>query len=186
MVPSPARRRTRQTIIEAAIAVWARDRDATLSEIADRAETHRATLHRHFPSRTDLLVAAIRHSIGDIVTATEAAAVTQGTPQDALHRLMAAYLTIGDRIRFLFDDHAIANHPAVAELAAIDGPVIDLIRRGQADGTIDAAFPPAWIERSIWALVYAASEAVDDGTLAAHEALPILLRTVDDGIARHT
>lgn len=164
--------------------MWARDRDATLSTIADRAETHRATLHRHFPSRTDLLVAAIRHSLGEIVDATEAAAVTQGAPLDALHRLIAAYLTIGDRIRFLFEDHTIANHPDVADLAASEGPVIDLIRRGQADGTLDPASPPAWIERAIWALVYAASEAVDDGTLAAHEAVPVLLRTVDGGIAR--
>ncbi|MFI7550425.1 TetR/AcrR family transcriptional regulator [Micromonospora sediminimaris] len=184
-VPSPARRRTRQTIIEAAIAVWIRDRDATLSEIADRAETHRATLHRHFPGRADLLVAAIRHSIGEIVSATEAAAITQGPPLDALNRLVAAYLAVGDRIRFLFEDHAVANHPAVAEFAAADGPVIDLIRRGQADGTIDPTAPSTWIERSIWALVYAASEAVDDGTLAAHEALPVLLRTVSDGVVRH-
>jgi AcrR family transcriptional regulator len=185
-VPSPARRRTRQIIIEAAIRTWVRNRDATLGDIADRAETHRATLHRHFPSRADLLDAAIRHSIGEIIAATEAAALGQGAPVKALHRLVAAYLAIGDRIRFLFEDLAVANHPAVAELTALDGPVIDLIRRGQADGTIAAGLPPAWIERSIWALVYAASEAIDDATLPAHDALPVLLQTIDDGIANTT
>lgn len=180
--PSPARRRTRQAIIEAAIAVWVRDREATLADIADAAETHRATLHRHFPSRDDLLDAAIRHGVGEIGTATEAAAVTQGTSLDALRRLVTAYLAIGDRIRFLFEDLTVARHPAITELATVDGPVIELIRRGQADGTLDTRLPPAWIERSIWALIYAASECLDDGTLPAHDAVPILLRTIEEGI----
>ena len=42
---------------------------------------------------------------------------------------------------------------------------------------------PEWVERTLWALVYAASEAADDGTLAPHEALPTLLRTLERGVA---
>lgn len=43
---------------------------------------------------------------------------------------------------------------------------------------------PAWTERAIWALVYAASEAVDHGTLAAHQALDTVVRTIEHGITR--
>ncbi|BCB84852.1 TetR family transcriptional regulator [Phytohabitans suffuscus] len=164
--------------------MWVRDRDATLADIAAAAETHRATLHRHFPSRTELLDATVRSCVAEIVTATEAAAIAKGPPLAALRRLVAAYLAIGDHIRFLFEDLAVTRHPAVAELTAADGPVTELIRRGQADGTLDTSLAPAWIERSIWALVYAASEAVNDGTLPAHDALPVLLRTIEDGITR--
>ena len=42
----------------------------------------------------------------------------------------------------------------------------------------------AWTERAIWALVYAASEAVDDRTLAAHQALDTVVRTIEHGITR--
>jgi hypothetical protein len=116
------------------------------------------------------------------VGATATAAAVHGTPLEVLRRIVAGYLVIGDRIRFLFEDLAIARHPVVAELADSDGPVIDLIRRAQADGSIDTHLAPAWIERTIWALVYAASEATDDGTLAEHDSLAVLLRTIELGI----
>jgi AcrR family transcriptional regulator len=179
---SPTRRRTREAIVEAAIATWVRDRDATLDDIAQAAETHRATLHRHFRNRTELVDAAVARCVDDLVAATASAAVDDGPPLEALRRIVAGYFAIGDRIRFLFEDLGIARHPAVAELAAAEGPVVDLIRRGQADGAIDPRSSPAWIERAIWALVYAASEAVDDATLPAHGSLAVLLRTIEGGI----
>jgi AcrR family transcriptional regulator len=180
---TPARRRTRDAIVDAAIAVWARDRDATLAEVAAAAETHRATLHRHFPGRSDLVDAAVRRAAAELVSATEAAAVDQGPPLDALRRVAAGYLAIGDRIRFLFEDPAIAGHPAVAELVAADGPVLGLIRRAQDEGVVDPGLPAGWIERSLWALVFTASEAIDDGLLAAHDAPEVLRLTLERGIA---
>lgn len=161
---------------------WVGNRDATLDDIARAAEIHRATLHRHFTSRAELLDAAVGQCVADIVTATDTAAVTQGTPLEALRRVVTGYLAIGDRIRFLFEDLAVARHPAVTRLTTTDGPVLELIQRAQADGTLDARLPPAWIERSIWALVYAASEATDDGTLPAHDAPATLMRTIERGI----
>lgn len=179
---SPARRRTREAIVEAAITTWVRDRDATLDDIARAAETHRATLHRHFSNRAELVDAAVGRCVEDLATATTSAAVDDGPPLDALRRLVAGYLAVGDRIRFLFEDLGVAHHPAVAGLAAAEGPVLDLVRRGQADGAIDATLDPAWVERAMWALVYAAAEAVDDATLAPHESLAVLLRTFEGGI----
>jgi AcrR family transcriptional regulator len=179
---SPARRRTREAILTAAISTWVRNRDATLDDIARAAQAHRATLHRHFTNRADLLDACVERCVADIVTATDAASVSDGPPLDALRRVIAGYLAIGDRIRFLFEDLAVARHPTVTELATSEGPVLDLVRRAQADGSVDASLPAAWIERAIWALVYAASEAVDDGTLPAHDALAVLQRTIGVGI----
>jgi AcrR family transcriptional regulator len=179
---SPARRRTREAIVEAAVRSWARDRDASLADIARAAETHRATLHRHFASRAELLDAAVRRCVDEVAAATQAAVATDGTPIETLRRLVAAYLAIGDRVRFLFEDPAISRHPAVDALTADAGPVLGVIERAQAERALDPDLLPAWIERSIWALVYAASEAVDDGTLPAHDALPTLLRTIESGI----
>ena len=178
------RQRTRQAIIDAAVAVLVRKRDATLADIAAAAGTHRSTLHRIFADRRELVDAVVRDSLDAIVSATEAAAVDQGPPVEALRRLAAGYLAVGRRIRFLFEDPAVmAEHPVVEEVLSGPGPFVDLIERGQAGGGFDPALPPEWVERTLWALVYAASEAADDGTLAPHEALPTLLRTLERGVA---
>ena len=56
---------------------------------------------------------------------------------------------------------------------------------GQSSGWIGCErWRPAWTERAIWALVYAESEAVDDGTLAAHQALDTVVRSIEHGITR--
>ena len=179
---SSVRRRTRQAIVEAAITTWVRNRDATLDDIARSAETHRATVHRLFSSRAELLDAVIAQCVADMAAA-ETAAVIRGRPPEALRRVVAGYLAIGERIRFIFEDPAVARHPTVIELTATEGPVFALIRQGQADGSIDGRLSAAWVERSIWALVYAASEAIADGTLPAHEALPALLHTIERGVS---
>jgi AcrR family transcriptional regulator len=180
---SATRRRTRQAIIEAAVAVLVARRDATLADIADAAETSRSTLHRHFTDRSDLVQAVVLDSIEAITTATVRAAVEEGPPPDAMRRLVAAYLDVGDRIRFLFDDPALmADHPVIGEFAGAEGPVVGLIERGQADGSFTTALRPDWIERVLWSLVYAAAEAVDDGSLGRHEALSTVLRTMEEGV----
>lgn len=179
-----ARRRTRQAIIDAAIRVLVRQRDATLADIAAAAGTSRSTLHRHFADRADLLRAAVAEALGSIVRATSDAALDRGDALQALRRLVGAYLDIGDRIRFLFDDPGLATqHPEIAELAATEGPVVGLIERGQAAGLIAPSLSAAWIERVLWAVVFAAAEAVDDGTLARHEALSSVLDTFERGVA---
>lgn len=179
---SPVRERTRRAIIDAAVHAWVDDRNATLAVIAERAQTHRATLHRHFPNRDDLHDAVVGHCVAELIAATSSAAVDDGEPPAALRRLIANYLAAGRHIRFLFDDISLATHPAVAALASDEGPVIELIRRGQRSGQFDDQLPPAWTERALWAIVYAASEAIDDGTLVAHEALATVVRTIEHGV----
>jgi len=163
--------------------VLVHQRDATLADIAAAAQTSRSTLHRAFADRAELIDAVVHDSIDAIIAATTHAAIDHGTPVEALRRLVAAYLDVGDRIRFLFDDPTFAaGHPAIAELAAAEGPVVELIARGQDRGDLDPACRPDWIERVLWALVYTAAEAVDDGTLARHEALATVLRTLEHGV----
>jgi AcrR family transcriptional regulator len=179
-----ARRRTRQAIIDAAIGVLVRQRDATLADIAAAAGTSRSTLHRHFADRADLLHAAVADALAAIARATTDAALERGDAMEALRRLVGAYLDIGDRIRFLFEDPGLAaEHPEITELATAEGPVVGLIERGQAAGAIASSLSAVWIERVLWAVVFAGAEAVDDGTLARHEALSAVLGTIERGVA---
>ncbi len=52
-VSTPTRNRTERAILEAAVSVLARDRAATLPQIAQAAGVGRTTLHRYFPIGRD-------------------------------------------------------------------------------------------------------------------------------------
>lgn len=177
-----ARARTREAILDAALAVWSRDRTATVADVAHVAGVHRSTVHRSFADRADLVDALVRRCVDEVVAATRAADVDRGTAAAAVRRTATALLHVGDRIRFLYDDPETAQHPAMAVLDDAESPLARAVRRAQAEGGIDPAVSVAWVERAIWSLVYAAAEAVQDGTLTTHEALESLQRTLGPGL----
>src|ERR671912_1074180 len=101
---SGVRDRTRRAILGAAASVLARDRAAPLAEIAEAAGVGRSTLHRHFADREELVAAAVEDSLAALGQAVEDAALDQGPPQEAMRRLVAAMVDVGDRLMFLFGD----------------------------------------------------------------------------------
>ena len=56
----------REAIVDAAIDTFARNPGASLAEVAARAGVGRASLHRHFPSRDDLVTAITRQCMDEI------------------------------------------------------------------------------------------------------------------------
>ena len=140
-------------------------------------------MHRYFRERSDLVDAVVLDSVRVIADATARARLDEGDALDGLRRLLAEYLDVGDRVRVLLDDPSLAGtYPAVDDLLRAEGPVVGVIERGQADGRLDNKVPAAWIERVLWALLYTACEAVDEGMLSRHEALATALRSLEHGI----
>jgi AcrR family transcriptional regulator len=177
---SGARGRTRRAILGAAASVLARDRAATLADIADAADVGRSTLHRYFPDRQVLVDAVVEDSLGALGQAVEEAALHQGPPLEAMRRLVAAMVDVGDRLLFLFGD------PQVLEGREASGPsgrrVTDLIERGQVQGVFDPEVGAEWIEHVLWALVYTAAEEVSTGRLPRHGVTATVVRTLENGI----
>lgn len=183
---SATRQRTRQAILDAAAHALVRSRDASVMDVATIAGTSRSTVHRYFRERAELVDAVVLDSVRVIGDATARARLDQGDAIDGLRRLLAEYLDVGDRIRVLLDDPSLAaTYPTVDEMLRAEGPVIGVIERGQAEGSLDGAVPAAWIERVLWALLYTACEAVDDGTLSRLDALTTTLRSLEHGIRAH-
>jgi AcrR family transcriptional regulator len=174
------RGRTRRAILAAAAAVLARHRGATMADIAEAAEVGRTTLHRYFPDRETLIAAVIEDSWRTVEHAVRDAAVDQGPPTEAMRRLVSAMVATGDRMLFLFGDpqtsDGVATPPA--------DPVLDLIRRGQADGAFDDGVSAVWIRNVVWGLVYAGCEAARDGLLPRHGVTETVLRTLQRGIGQ--
>jgi AcrR family transcriptional regulator len=178
-----ARGRTRSAILGAAASVLARDRTATLPDIAAAAGVGRTTLHRYFPDRETLVMATTQDAIAAVQRSVVDAALTEGAPLEAMRRAVAALVSVGDRLLFLFGDPRVL--PAYATAGGrmpTDDPVIALIERGQADGVLDAHVSAQWIQHVLWALVYRGCEDADRGELPRHGVVPTVVRTLESGI----
>ena len=184
-VPSKAgvRSRTRGAILAAAASVLARDRTATLPDIAEAAGVGRTTLHRYFPDRESLIEAAIENSIQAIHQSVAEAALHQGPSMDAMRRAVAAMVAVGDRLMFVFGDpRVLQGYRAPDGVVPPSDPVLDLIERGQAEGAFDPEVSASWIQHVLWVLVYRGCEDADSGELPRHGITATVIRTLENGI----
>lgn len=104
-------RRNERSLLDAAAEVFvARGVHAPVREIAARAGVGMGTIYRHFPTRSDLVVAVYRHQV-DALTADAADLLAGGaTPTEALRRWM-------DR----FADFLVTKHGLASALQSDDG-----------------------------------------------------------------
>jgi AcrR family transcriptional regulator len=83
---SGTRYRTRRAILNAAASVFARNRSATLADVAEAAEVGRSTLHRYFADRDDLINSVVADSYQAIKQSVVYADVERGEPIEAMRR----------------------------------------------------------------------------------------------------
>ncbi|MEV5136050.1 TetR family transcriptional regulator [Streptomyces syringium] len=182
---SSARNRTERAIVTAAVRVWARDRAATLPQVAEAAEVGRTTLHRYFPERDGLLRAATERALEVIGGAIAEADPDKGHPLDAMRRVIAALASASDAIMFVFGDQSLVRDVAPTiepDLPAPHDPVIDLIRRGQAEDVFDDQLSAEWIQQVLWGVTYTAFEQVERGALAKFDVTATVTRTLEQGV----
>lgn len=180
---SGTRSRTRRAILDATVSVLGRNRTATLGEIAQAAEVGRSTLHRYFPDRDVLVQAAVEDALAYVGSQFAGAAIDQGAPAEAMRRLVTALVDAGPQILFVFGDPAIMDTLPDDADDPTNAAMLDLIRRGQAEGAFDTEVEAAWIQDVIWALVYSGAEAAARGRLPRHGVVANVIRTLERGIA---
>jgi AcrR family transcriptional regulator len=183
---SRVRSRTRRAILRAAAGVLARDRTATLADIAEAAEVGRSTLHRYFADRDELIRAAAEDSAHELHTAVSQARIDEGPAREAMRRLVMAHLDLGDRLIFLFGDPHVMRQYGVgvdgSPSDAAEGPFRALVERGQAEGVFDAQFGAEWILQVLWAIVYTGVEQVEQGRMSRLGAAATVVRTFEKAI----
>ena len=173
----------KEAIIDAAIDTLARNPGASLSEIAARAGVGRASLHRHFSSRGDLVTAITRQCMDEIDAATDEAVEHAHTARERLSRMLDAVVPLGDRYHFLaaeaFDDASLhARHEADLEWLA------GLVDELKEEGAMAPDVPRGWAVANIDAQVWLAWSQIAAGTLAPADAAGLAFRTLLQGLGQ--
>ena len=135
--------RNSERIVRAAREVYAEiGPDATLDDIARRADVGIATLYRRFPNKEELIRAAIEQGIGEQLSPSIEQALGDADPKRGLVTLMEATLSMVARERNTFA----AAHNSGALTTELTAPFLDsmtlLIHRGQQAGVIRADVVP--------------------------------------------
>jgi TetR/AcrR family transcriptional regulator, mexCD-oprJ operon repressor len=171
--------RNHEAILEAAVGVLAAQPEAGVAEIAAAAGVGRATVYRHFATREELIDALRLHAGEEARRRFADARVDEGDPIDALERLVAAMLALGDRYRVIFPQDQQAR-PRRREVLL--KPLTRLIARAQAEGAIDPEVPPAWVIASLRALLRTAVGEIEARRLARDAAAARVVRTLVRGV----
>jgi len=173
---------TETDLLDAAIRVLAQKPRATLAEIAEQAGLSRATLHRVFPSRADLMRAAARQSL-DIVEAKVASLALDTRPAaDALAAVAGALVPMGSRFHFLVAEAWLDFDPEIGpRLDALNAGLLALVERARAEGVLRVTVSSLWQARAFDRLMYVGWEAIAAEELVPRDAVQAVLRLFLDG-----
>lgn len=96
-------RRNQETLLDAAAAVFVRSGvDAPVRDIASEAGVGMGTIYRHFPTRSDLVIAVYRHQVEACAEAGPALLAADASPHAALGRWIDLF------VDFLVTKHGLA------------------------------------------------------------------------------
>lgn len=175
---------TAERLVAGTAAVLSVNPGATMAEIADGNGISRATLHRLYATRDDLLRATLLHALQAVEAALEEARPHQGDPVEALERVIAAAAPLGERFRLLLTHWSWLESDAklTARAQRLQDELTHLVERGQAEGRLRQDLPSSWQARVIGDLVFSAWAAVADGSLGRREAPAVAFKTISAGL----
>ncbi|MEM8534448.1 MAG: TetR/AcrR family transcriptional regulator [Chloroflexota bacterium] len=179
----------KEHLLDVAIQQLVVDNGASLNDIARAAGTSRATLHRYFASRLDLLRAIALKAATDAEQAIQQSRIDDDSSLEALTRVVHLLMPIGHRCYFLLR----LNEPELEHDSDVSTTInrlsteLDrLILRGQQEGVLRADFSVRWTRKVIGELLFATWEGMRDGYIAPLEATQIMLNTLLNGIGIST
>lgn len=173
---------TRQAIIEAAFDVLNRNTGASLAEIALGAGVGRATLHRHFSSRDDLLRTLAHIAIEEMDEATHEACQGVDSHSDAMRKCLEALIPLGNRHGFIAREPVDEDEALSAEYARLDRETIEMIEGAKAEGLFSPGTPTSWIARIYDHLLYAAWDSVRTDEATPSQAADLAWTTLTRGL----
>jgi AcrR family transcriptional regulator len=131
---SPRFDRTSAAILDAAARVFADEgASANLATVATAAGISRATLYRYYKSREVLLEALVRDAIDEAARRLADAGLERAPVEDAIERILRAFVTVGDRYAVLISDLPWYEK---ADKSQLQTPVRAVLTRGIESGVL--------------------------------------------------
>ena len=176
------RPRTLEAILDAALRLFNADSGVTMSEIARAAGIGRATLHRHFQDKEELIQTLSAHCMEEMNAAVVATDTPDRPAVDRLYAMLKSTIPLGDRYAFLRfermeDVDLQADYQKQLNWAA------GLIEQLKVEGTIAKDVPTSWAVAQVDQIIWTAWTAVWNGELAADDAADLALRTLLKGLS---
>jgi len=159
---------------------------ASMQELAEAAGISRATLFRRFPSRAALVAELCEAAAQAYVRAVDEAALEEGTPTEALARVVQALGRLASVVGLLglqpLDEHVEAS--LLARTAQAEDKLRRLVRRGQESGLFRVEVDPEWFLAMLTWLMVGAADSVRLGRLTANAAHRHLTATLATALLR--
>jgi len=175
---------SRDAIIEAAFSVFSKNPSAALSEVAERAGVGRATLHRYFASRDDLMRALSNIAIKEMDDAVEKACADVKSYSEVARLALQALIPLGDRHGFLALEGETDDPELQAAYAKEQRETAEMVDAAKGEGLFDTAVPTSWIVQAYDHLMYAGWESVKAGETTQDQAASLAWRTLIYGLGR--
>jgi AcrR family transcriptional regulator len=175
--------RTRRPLLDVVAEVLVVDPSASLAEVAEAAGISRTTLHNHYATRDDLLL-AVGHRVLDLWE--EAVCKAADGPDGGLASLTSVLLPLCPQLMFLWRNPGLEKQPSLAERWDVgDAVVIAVMRRAEERGVLTPGLSDTWLLNSYVSLLIAASGEVLAGRLAPLDAPGRVLGLFLHGIGIH-
>ncbi len=177
---------TYDAILEAGFHVLGGNPGASMADVANAAGVGRATLHRHFRTREDLMSVLAIAAMKDLSEAADAATAEAESYTEALRLALEAVIPLANRQVFLTLEAA-ARDPAVAAAYEKDRTeTFNAFEQAKAEGSFAKDIPTEWLFQSYDALTYAAWEMVSSGEATPKQAAAFAWRTLTSGLSGAT
>jgi len=179
---SEIRPQTRDAIIEAAFQIFGGNPGASLADVAERAGVGRATLHRHFSGRDDLMVELARTAVRELDAAIDTAVADAPSHSEALRLSLKAIIPLASRQWFLAREPVEDDPGVTADYERQMRELSDAIDAAKSEGCFGADVPTAWIAQAYDGVIYAAWEMVRAGDATPNQAAALAWRTLTTGL----
>jgi len=166
------------------------DPTASMADLAEAAGVGRATLHRHFSSREDLLREIGTRSLDRWQDSQDAAglpaAAVSGDRDEveaALREMLTRFVADSDDFGFALTDGFMLSDPALrARSEELFAREVTLYAAAQATGLLRPDVPARWVGHTVYGLLVAARDALDAGDVARRGLADLVLDTLFTGL----
>lgn len=184
---------TRDTVLAAAQRLLTTEPTASMAQIAAAAGVGRATVHRHFATREDLLreigsrsLDAWEEILGEVDVEGAVASGDAARIRVAMDDMIGRYVADSEEFGIALTDSTVINDPALkARADALFTREVALYAAAQAAGVLRADVPARWLGHSVYGLLIAVRDALVAGDIARRDAIELVRSTfLDGGVAR--